>query len=128
MTRLGFGSVGERADTLISPLTSFCLELKAFLMETPKRISDNQFSSTDGQVRGLIFPMGHQSGWMRYCHPSVLPEILALSDSVSISRLHTHLMAREQLLMSSLQLTKSPQRRVIRSCGGWTLGSGFLPG
>lgn len=113
MTRLGFGSVGEQTDILIwillasiSSLTSFCLELKISLMETPQRISDNQFSSTDGRMWGLIFPMGHQSGWMRYCHPSVPPEILALSDSVSISRLHTHLMAREQRLMSTL--TESP--------------------
>lgn len=38
--------------------------------------------------------MGHQSGWMRYCHPSVLPEIWAKSDSLSIPDLHVHLMAR----------------------------------
>lgn len=55
-------------------------------METPKRVSDNQFSSTDGQGWGQIFPMGHQSGQMRCCHPSVLPEIWVKPD--------THVMAR----------------------------------
>lgn len=55
-------------------------------METPKRVSDNQFSSTDGQGWGQIFRMGHQSGQMKCCHPSVLPEIWAKPD--------THVMAR----------------------------------
>ena len=43
--------------------------------------------------------MGHQSGWMRYYHPSVLSEILVEADSLSIWYLLSNVMARELLLI-----------------------------
>lgn len=48
--------------------------------------------------------MGHQVGGMRYCHPSVLSEISAMAGSLSISHMHSHIMARELFLMRSVTM------------------------
>lgn len=100
--KTGLGSVRENGKysnlDLNWPSPPILLKLRIFLMETPKRVSDNQCPSADGQEWCEV-PVGHRGGWVRCRCPAAAPESLAVADSWAILRLHSYVMARELLLM-----------------------------
>ena len=73
-------------------------KLRIFLMETPKRVSDNPCSSADGREWSDI-PVGHRAGWARCHRPAAAPESSVEAGSWAILHLCSYIVARELLLL-----------------------------